>query len=150
MPFNEFSAQIEAQPCSTDTGDAHILATDKPSKEMCLLGTWNSHSLITDTETGFVWLRVFLKRYLDEATTWTVLDRIGKQIRKALFDPDGIDRCLELGKRSLERELMPVGGRLEPFGHLPGESNQIGQALFQLELACLHPCHIQQIFREAG
>src|SRR6266700_1948366 len=103
MSFHQLPAEIQAQPRSANSRGSDIVGADKSLKDVNLLLTRNPHAAIANTEAGLVRLSVFLDRHLDRASLWTVLDRIGQQIGKDLFDTKGIHRCLELGQSCVYR-----------------------------------------------
>src|SRR5437870_4645905 len=103
MSFHQLLAEIQAQPRSANARGSYIVGTDKSPEDVSLLLTRNPHAAIANTETGFVSLSVLLNRYLNRAPLWTVLDRIGQQIGKDLFDTKDIHRYPEPGQRCVYR-----------------------------------------------
>src|SRR5581483_3553504 len=91
MPLDQFFTEVEAQSCPSDASCTRIPSTDKWPEEARLLFIWNPHALIANAKTSFVRREAFLKRDIDEASKRTVLEGIGEQVRKDLFDPEGVD-----------------------------------------------------------
>ncbi len=148
MPLDQFFTEVEAQSCPSDASCTRIPSTDKWPEEARLLFIWNPHALIANAKTSFVRREAFLKRDIDEASKRTVLEGIGEQVRKDLFDPEGVDGCPQVGESGLERHAVFARGDLELRDDLPGESNEVSRAELEVKLPCLYPCDVQQILGE--
>lgn len=113
VTFNQFSAEIEAEPCSGDARLLGIAGADKASKEPGLLLMWNAHPLIAHAEMRFVCPLVPPDGHFNRATFGAVFDRIAQHIGKHLLQTEGVSCSPEIRTGGLKRERMALGRGLE-------------------------------------